>query len=144
MSTEENKALIHRVTEEFYNQGNLAVADELFSAEYAHHDPASPDVRDREDLKQSHAATRAAFPDFHVTVEHLVAEGNHVVSHWTGQGTHQGVWQGIPPTGKRVTVTGLVLFRMSGGKAHETWWGYDVFGVLQQLGVIPTPDQASA
>jgi steroid delta-isomerase-like uncharacterized protein len=141
MSIDTNKALLRRVTEEFYNQGNLAVADELFAADYVHHDLAAPDVRDRDGLKQSHAATRVAFPDFLVVVEHLIAEGEWVVTHWTLQGTHLGAWQGLAPTGKRVTASGLVLNRISDGKIHETWWGYDLMGVLQQLGTIPTPPQ---
>ncbi len=138
MSIDANKALLRRVTDEFYNQGNLAVADELFAPGYVHHDLAAPEVRDRDGLKQSHGATRAAFPDFHVVVEHLIAEGDLVVTHWTLQGTHLGDWQGLAPTGKRVTASGLVLNRIREGRVHETWWGYDLMGVLQQLGAIPT------
>ncbi len=72
-------------------------------------------------------------------VEHLIAEGDLVVTHWTLQGTHLGDWQGLAPTGTRVTASGLVLNRIRAGRVAETWWGYDLMGVLQQLGAIPTP-----
>ena len=69
MSTEENKAIIRRMTEEFYNQGNIESADNFFADTYVHHDPASPQVRDRDGLKETVHAFCAGCPDLHITTD---------------------------------------------------------------------------
>ena len=79
-----------------------------------------------------------AFPDARFTVEDELAEGDRVVSRSTLRGTHQGEFMGIPPTGKPVTVTGMSIDRIV-----EGWLNFDGLGMLQQLGVIPAPGQAS-
>ena len=84
-----------------------------------------------------------AFPDLHFTVEDLIAEGDKVVARLTVRGTQQGAFMGIPPTGKHVTVTGIDINRLAGGKSVEHWLNMDTLGLLQQLGVIPAPGQAS-
>jgi len=135
MSTEQNKALVHRFFEEF----NLAVVDELVVPDYIHHDPGlPPDLqRGREAYKQIVTMFRTGFPDLKVTVEDLVAEGEKVVARWTWRGTNQGEFQGIPPTGKQVTGSGISIHRIAGGKIAEAWVNFDTLGMLQQLGVIP-------
>ena len=137
MSTEENKAIDRRFTEEVWNQGNLAVVDELMSADYDGHDPAMP--AGSEGLKQFVLMYRSAFPDVHLTIEDQIAEGDTVVSRWTARGTHKGELMGIPPTGKQVTVTGMNIERIANGKFVEGWSNYDTLGMLQQLGVVPAP-----
>ena len=67
----------------------------------------------------------------------MVAEGDKVVTRWTGRGTHSGPRMGIPPTGRKVEVTGMRMFRLAEGKIVETWVNWDMFGLMQQLGVIP-------
>jgi steroid delta-isomerase-like uncharacterized protein len=142
MSTEENKAIIRRMTEEFYNQGNVESAERFFADTYVHHDPASPQVRDRDGLKQALRAFRAGCPDLHITTDELLAEGDTVTKRWTYHATHTGDLAGLPPTGTRITMTGLELFRLEHGKIVESWLGYDNLSLLQQLGVIPTAEQA--
>ena len=142
MSTEENKAIIRRMTEEFYNQGNIERADDFFADTYVHHDPASPQVRDRDGLKETVRAFRAGCPDLHVTSDDLVAEGDQVTKRWTIHATHTGDLAGLPPTGKRIALSGLELFRLADGKIVECWSAYDNLSLLQQLGAIPTPEQA--
>ena len=137
MSAEELKAIFRRVFEEVYNQGKLNVADEIYAADYVLHNPASPEIRGPEALKQFFAMYRAAFPDLHYTVEDLIAEGDKVVARWTATGTHQGELMGIPPTGKQVVVTGISIVRITGGKIVEDDSNHDALGMLQQLGVIP-------
>jgi predicted ester cyclase len=78
---------------------------------------------------------RAAFPDAHITIEDIVAEGNQVVIRWTARGTHTGNLGRIPPRGEEVTVTGIDLVRISKGKVQENWTNWDTLGILQQLGV---------
>ncbi len=88
-------------------------------------------------------AVLAAFPDLHVTPEDVIAEGDSVVARLTSRGTHQGEFQGIPPTGKQITLTGIEVFRIADGTIAERWGEFDFLGLLQQLGVIPSPAQPS-
>jgi steroid delta-isomerase-like uncharacterized protein len=142
MSTEDNKAKARRIIEEGWNQGNTAVFDELFAADYVGHDPSGP-VHGPEGFKQLYATYRAAFPDTHLTIEDQIAEGDKVVARWTASGTNQGPLMGIPPSGKRVTITGITITRFARGKIEEDWFNYDTLGMLQQIGAIPMPGQAS-
>jgi predicted ester cyclase len=82
---------------------------------------------------------RTAFPNIHVTIEDQIAEGDKVVTRWTGHGTHQGELMGIPPTNKAVTVTGIAIDRIVAGKIVEHWENFDQLGMLVQLGVVPPP-----
>jgi steroid delta-isomerase-like uncharacterized protein len=142
MSTEENKAIIRRMTEEFYNQGNVDSAERFFADTYIHHDAASPHIRDRAGLKQVLRAFLAGCPDLHITTDQLLAEGDMVAKRWTYHATQSGDLSGLPPTGKRITMSGLELFRLEGGKIVECWLAYDNLSLMQQLGVIPTVEQA--
>ena len=138
MQPEENKTVIRRFLKEVFEGGNLELVDELFAPDYVLHDPAVPDeVRGPEGIKQYVSMYRSAFPDTHFTVEDQVAEGDRVVTRWTGQGTQQGELMGISPTGNQVTVTGIEFDRVSEGKMQETWVNYDALGMMQQLGVLP-------
>jgi steroid delta-isomerase-like uncharacterized protein len=140
VSPEENKAVVRRFLEEVFGGGDLELADELFAPDYVLHDPAVPgEVRGPESMKQYMSMYRAAYPDTSFTVEDQIAEGDEVVTRWTGQGTHQGELMGIPPTGERVT--GIEFDRVSGGRIEEQWNNFDQLGVLQQLGVAPAPGQ---
>jgi steroid delta-isomerase-like uncharacterized protein len=142
MATEEqNKAIIHRMTEVFFNQGNVESAEQFFADTYVHHDPASPQVRDRDGLKQALRAFLAGCPDLHITTDALLAEGDTVTKRWTYHATHTGDLSGLPPTGKRITMSGLELFRLADGKIVESWVAYDNLSLMQQLGIMPTPEQ---
>jgi steroid delta-isomerase-like uncharacterized protein len=144
MSTEQNKALVRRFFEEVTNQRNVAVADELFVTDYVHHDPTLPPELQRglDNYKQVNAMFLAAFPDLHGTIEDLIAEENKVATRLTWCGTHKGELMGIPPTGKQVTMTMIAIHRIANGKIAEGWVNFDALGMMQQLGVIPTPEQA--
>jgi predicted ester cyclase len=78
-----------------------------------------------------------AFPEQHVTVEDLIAEGDKVVSRYTFRATHQGEFMGVPPTGKGMTVSGIMISRFAGGKWVEDWDSPDALSLMQQLGAIP-------
>ena len=134
MSTEENKALLRRLFEEVWNQGNLAPLHEVLAADFLYH----PDLRGLEAYKQAIRLYLTAFPDLHFTIEDMLAEGDRVVTRWTLRGTHQGPFQDIPPTGKQVTLTGISIFRVANGKGVEVWTDADYLGILQQLGVTFT------
>jgi steroid delta-isomerase-like uncharacterized protein len=144
MAAEENKAIVRRWVDEAYNPGNVGLMDELFAADFVNHDPANPMVRDLEGLKQDVRTQQAAFPDRHTSIDELLADGDKVIKRFTFRGTQTGEWNGIPPTGKQVTLQGIDILRIENGQITEIWWGYDALGVLQQLGVIPQPEQVGA
>lgn len=133
---EANKANIRRVIEELYTRGDLSVAEELYSAKYIRHDPATPDVgTGLSGIKQVVNTYRTAFPDLELTVEDMVAEGDKVLGRWSARGTHRGELQGIAPTGKRFEIAGLTLMHIVDGRIVEEWTHWDVPGMLQQLGI---------
>ncbi len=144
MSTEENKASMRRAIDEGWNQGNVAVFDELAVSNYVHHDPSSRDALTLEDFKQWVTETRNAFPDLHITTEDMIADEDKVVVRLTSRGTNTGdivTPMHIPATGKQVTTTSMVIVQYAGGKAVEGWSQGDDLGVYQQLGIIPAPEQ---
>jgi len=130
---ETNKAIVQRSADEIWNTGNLAIVDEIYGAEFLNHDPTAPDVRDLESYKQFIVGALAAFPDFHVTAEDVVAEGDKVAVRWTATGTQEGELPGIPATGRQVTWTGIDIHRIADGKIVEIWWSKDMLGMIQQL-----------
>ena len=137
MSIEENKAKVRRVWEEVMNKGNLAVADELMPANYIFHGPGGIDAKGPEGFKQYVTIYRTAFPDLHCTIEDMVAEEEKVVSRFTLRGTHLGDMMGIPPTGKKAEIVGIVMSRLAGGNEIEAWGSYDTLAMYQQLGISP-------
>ena len=140
MAAEENKALVRRFVEEFWNEGNMSAADELMAVDAEIHMPTG-EVVDLDGLKSFAGTWRESFPDWHSTFEELIAEGDRVAERWTGRGTHRGELQGIPPTGKRVEVPGNVFYRIVDGKIVEFRGQLDMMSLMQQLGVIPSPQQ---
>jgi steroid delta-isomerase-like uncharacterized protein len=141
MSTEDNKALARRAYEAL-NQRNWSVYYEQFAPDGVYHN-ASMTIQGLDAYKQFLSMYLTAFPDAQFTIEDLIAEGDKVVTRQTFRGTHQGELMGIPPTGKQVTVSAIVIVRIVNGKAVEGWQNGDTLGMLQQLGVVPAPGQAS-
>ncbi len=142
MSTVDNKATVRRIIEEGWNQGKVAVFDELCAPNYIHHDPGRPDVRTLEDYKRFVIEVRSEFADYHLTIEDLFAEGEQVMLRWTMRGTNTGDFvrpMHIPATGKQITETGITVVRFAGGKVVEDWHQSDLLGLFQQLGLIPVP-----
>lgn len=139
MSTEENKAFMRRFYEEVFNQKNLAAIDDFVAPDFVNRSAAQLGLvsGDLEHVKQFVGVVMQAFPDLHYTVEDMVAEGDKVVTRLTLSGTQQGAFMGIPATGKHATVSDIEIFRITGGKAVETWVQVDFLGLLQQLGAIP-------
>ena len=142
MSVEESKAVVRRAYD-FWNTGDVSGLDELVAPAIVMHLRGRPDVAGIDAYRTYHAALRGAFPDQRWTLEDLVAEGDKVAAMWTFRGTHRGELMGIAPTGKEVAVTGISVFRVADGRIAENWVQSDLLGLLQQLGAIPTPGQAS-
>ena len=136
--SEGNKNVVRRLFEEVWNKGNLPVADELFTPNYDHHDPSTPDFgRGPESEKKRATLYRTAFPDLRLTIEDIIAEGDAVMARWSCRGTHKGDLSGIAPTGKQFTISGVSIARIAGGKMAEGWINWDALGLMQQLGVVP-------
>jgi steroid delta-isomerase-like uncharacterized protein len=136
-STEANKALMRRWIEEGHNNRNLSVADELFDPAFVWHLSPVGDIRGTEALKQLIKSVHTAFPDWHITVEKLVAESDKVTTHWRATGTHQREFMGVAPTGKQVMTSGIIIGCIAGGKFVEAWEVWDALGLMQQLGAMP-------
>ena len=144
MLTETNKTVSRRFLEEVFGKGKLNVLDEIIAKDHVNSGPGTiPGLPNGpEGSKQFVTAYRNAFPDLHLTIDEQIAEGDKVVTRWTGHGTHQGELAGLPATGKSSTVTGISIDRIVNGKIAESWGIFDEFGLMQQLGVIPMPELA--
>jgi len=139
MSLEDNKRVVQRAFDSMSEGREVFEAehDEIYSEDLVGHFSGMPPVSI--DLhRQFGLATYEAFSDLQRPVDDLVAEGDKVVARWTSVGTHDGSFQGIPPTGKTVKTTGITVFRLADGKIVEEWSESDMLGMLQQLGAIPS------
>jgi steroid delta-isomerase-like uncharacterized protein len=138
MGAEDNKAVVRRWVE-LWNTQNVSAVNEMVTSDYVRHDPNAPEVRGPEAEKQLVTMYLTAFPDLHLTIEDLIAEGDRVVGRYTVRGTHQGELLGIPPSNTRVTIMAVEIYRLAEGKIAEQWVIIDALGMMQQLGAIPTP-----
>jgi len=135
--SEENKELERRIYEEIYNKKNMAAIEQFVATDWVCH-PWPPGVPPGlEGMKQQDTLTKKAFPDMQVKLEDIVAEGDKVACRWTATATHKGEFMGMPATGKQVTITGIHIDRIAGGKIVETWNYSDMMEVMQQLGMKP-------
>jgi len=142
MSVERNKATFRRYIEEVWKDENLDIADEIFAERYlSHQSDGTALERGPEDVKKFVTEYRTAFSDIEDIVEDMIGEGDRVVTRWTLRVTHTGEFRGIPATGKRITITGIGIFRFSEeGKVVESWDSLDQLGMLRQLGALPEPE----
>lgn len=137
MSDEENKAGQRRVWEEAFGKGNLEVIDELFAPSYSFKSPLGIDIKGAEGFKQNLAMMRSAFPDMNISIDDMLAVDEKVVTRFTMKGTFTGEMMGIPPTGKDISVSGIVITRWENGKEVEAWESIDTLAFYQQLGITP-------
>jgi len=128
MSVEENKAFVKRYVEEPWNKGNVDVLDEMCAPNF--HLEGLGGV---EAFKKVISDFRTSFPDLHFTVEEIIAEGEKVAYRWTAHGTHQGEYEGIAPTGKTVTTTGITIIRIVDGKVVDDRFESSSPDVKQQI-----------
>jgi len=131
MSAKENKALVRRLFEAL-NKGKAAAMAAI---------DRSIDMRgDLKDFKQKESEWYDAFPDMHITIDDMVAEGDKVAARVTMTGTHKGEIMGIPPTNKKVTISLITISRIAGGKIVEDHGEYNALDLMRQLGLpVPTP-----
>ena len=139
MSAKDLKALTRRFIEE-WNKGKaaaMAVIDELYATNFVSH--GDEDIRGIKNVKQSTSEEFSAFPDLHFTIDDMIVEGDKLAARYTITGTHKGEYMGAPPTNKKITIRAIAIERFAGGKIVEEWGSMDTLGLMQQLGVVPTP-----
>ncbi len=141
--SEENKAIVERVSEQAVGGGDTSVMDEFVADDFVDHSALPGTPPGREGAKAFVRVFHAGFPDLSLTNEDIVGEGDKVVHRYVLRGTHQGEFMGIRPTGDRIEVHGIDELRVCGGKIVERWGQVDQLGLMQQLGVIPTPGPES-
>lgn len=149
MSAEQNKTIVTRFYEELWNGRSLSVADEIIAADCVTHQLRSGAglvgaTRGPEAVKHHVAEWLKGFPDLRFTVEQVIAESELVVTRSVMEGMHTGVWLGIAPTGKRVSIRMIVIQRIADGKIAEDWVLVESSGFLQQLGLIPALEEILA
>jgi steroid delta-isomerase-like uncharacterized protein len=132
MSLEENRAIVRRFIEA-YNKQNFDLLDDFVAADYVDH---TNQIRGLENLKQLMMLAVKAFPDWHETIEDIIAEGDKVWVLLTYTATHTGEWLGIAPTGKKITTKAVDIYRIENGKLREYWNVTDNTGLFKPLGVI--------
>jgi steroid delta-isomerase-like uncharacterized protein len=130
-----------RLIEESFNEGNLALAEQLVAPDAVNHDPAEPaqmrGLRGPEVLKRTVQMYRKAFPDVRITIDDVIAAGDKVVVRWHSEGTHLGELNGLAPTGARGSVTGISIDQWRDGKVVESWSEWDNLGLARQVGAAP-------
>lgn len=135
--TELNKAVIRRFVEEVQNEKNWDTFDELNADDFVNLSAPPGVPSDKEGGKMFLGAFISAFPDSHVTIEDMIAEGDRVVTKKTFHGTHTGELNGIAPTGNRVSIQYVDIMRVRDGQIVEHWLTMDQLSFMQQLGVMP-------
>ncbi len=141
MSAEELKALERRFVEEL-NKGKeaaMVIIEETCATDIVDHSGTGEVTHGLTDFKKSMSELYSGFPDVHFTIDDIVVQGDKVAVRFTLSGTHTGEFGGIPPTNKKVTVWGIWIDRIAGGKFAESWTRYDTLAFMQQLGAVPTP-----
>ncbi len=137
MKPEEMKRVVSRIADEMWNRGDLAVADEVMERDAPYHGPHMPNgVGDRETWRQAIGMYLGAFPDSQVSFDELLVSGDTVVGRWSATATHTGSLRGLGPTGRRIVIGGITIYRMAGSKIVESWEQLDMLGMWQQLGVV--------
>ena len=120
----------------------MPAIDALFATDYVEHGGTGEDTHGIKEYKKSINDLFSAFPDVHFTIDDMVVEGDKVAVRFTFSGTHKGEFMGIPPTDKKWTVWGIFIDRVADGKFVESWVRYDTLGLMQQLGLVPTPEKS--
>jgi steroid delta-isomerase-like uncharacterized protein len=133
MTVTDLKRFITEYTDAVWNHGDGGAMERYYAPDYIHHDVSRPDVRTLADYQQWARDLLAGLSDLRVVIDALVAEDGTVVKRWTAHGLHTSVFAGIAPTGRAVSFAGVSTYRIDGERIVESWYLYDLFGLLQQL-----------
>ena len=141
----DNKAIVRRLYEEVWNKRKLEVIDEIISPSHALQasnifgSSIGPEA-----YKRNALLFFAGYPDLHWTIEDTIAEKDKVVACWTISGTHKGDYLGVPATNKKVSVEGITIHHITNGKIMDSYVSWDIWGMMQQLGVVPVLGQTKS
>jgi steroid delta-isomerase-like uncharacterized protein len=137
MTADENREFVRsRVIGEIWNGGRDDLVPQAFAPDFVGHDPDRPDLGGPDAVAASVRTFHAAFPDFSISVDDLIAADDKVVWRYTMGGTHAGPFLGVDGTGRRVSTTGITIFRLAGGMLREGWINFDALGLLRQFGAV--------
>lgn len=142
MSTETNKAICRQFLDEVLNQRRLDLIEEYVDENIVEYLGYMAEVSGIESVKAGLQMGFDTFPDYQLSVDDEIAEGDKVVFRWTLRGTHEGEYLGVPATGKKIEQIGAAIYRMANARIVELWFYPDNLGLLQQFGAIPTPEAA--
>jgi steroid delta-isomerase-like uncharacterized protein len=139
--SEQNEAVVRRWFQEVWNEGREASIDELFAADSVAHGlgDSEREVHGPEEFKPFVSNMRGALPDTRISIDDIISSGDRVAVRVTLRGTHTGDGLGVPPTGRRVSIQGIIIVRLVDGRIVEGWNSYDQLGLLRQIGMLPGP-----
>jgi len=141
----DNKAVVRRLYEEVWNKRKLEVINEIISPSHALQasnifgSSIGPEA-----YKRNALLFFAGYPDLHWTIEDTIAEKDKVVACWTISGTHKGDYLGVPATNKKISVDGMTVHHITNGKIMDSYVSWDIWGMMQQLGVVPALGQTKS
>jgi len=134
MSPEENEALVRRFVEAIFNRGKLDLLPTFVAIDAVEHFPPIGELHGIDGMKEEYAFLLMAFPDFHLTIDDLIAKGDEVAWRWTSTGTHRGMYRDFPATGRTVTIQSASFERIAGDKIVERWANIPECEILRQIG----------
>jgi len=141
----DNKAIVRRLYEEVWNKRKLEVINEIISPSHALQasnifgSSIGPEA-----YKRNALLFFAGYPDLHWTIEDTIAEKDKVVACWTISGTHKGDYLGVSATNKKISVDGMTVHHITNGKIMDSYVSWDIWGMMQQLGVVPVLGQTKS
>jgi steroid delta-isomerase-like uncharacterized protein len=136
MLTEAAKAVVRRNTEEVQSRGKFDVFEELFADGFVDHTPQPGMTPNKDGVRDLYHRLRVAFPDFRADIHWQAADGELVTTYKTYHGTHQGMFLGVAPTGRKIHFETVDVMRVRNGKITEHWGVANLFSLMQQLGVV--------
>jgi steroid delta-isomerase-like uncharacterized protein len=140
--SEDNKALVRRLDEAFFKQ-DFGTFDELLADDFVDHNPIPDSPGGVEGFKQTARTVMGGFPDMDVKTTDVIAEDDRVVHFWICEGTHDGEFMAMSPSGKRVTFTGIEIWRIADGQIAERWGVVDNMDLLEKTGNLPAIEEAA-
>ncbi len=132
---------VRRLFDEVVNRGNLDILNQIYATDFVDHNAPRGTPAGIEGVRQSRIAFRRAFPDWHETIDSIHVKDDKIVIMSTVRATHKGQWHGIAPTGRRITARRVSILRAAEGKIVERWGSQEDFGLMRQIGAIPTRQQ---
>jgi steroid delta-isomerase-like uncharacterized protein len=139
MNTQQNATVVRRFVEEVITRGDIDSAARFVWEDVVEQVPLPGQGPGLAGLQDILRGMRSAFPDLNFAIQEQIAEGDKVVSRFEWTGTHQNEFLGVPATGRRVRVWGIVIDRLEEGRIKDTRIIMDVLGLMMQLGVFPSP-----